>query len=78
MEVSVEFYEDQALSVNLPSSVKLKIESTDAVIKGQTATSSYKPAILENGIKIMVPPFINSDDEILLDTRSLEYIKKIK
>ena len=78
MEVSVQFYEDQPLSVDLPSSVELKIESTDAAIKGQTASSSYKPATLENGIKLMVPPFINSDDKILLDTKTLEYIKKIK
>ena len=78
MEVNVQFYDEQALSVNLPSSVELTIESTDASIKGQTASSSYKPAVLENGINIMVPPFINSGDKIILDTRSLEYIKKIK
>jgi elongation factor P len=78
MEVNVQFYDDQALSVDLPLNVELKIESTDAAIKGQTASSSYKPAILENGIKIQVPPFINSDDKIVLDTRTLEYIKKIK
>ena len=78
MEVNVQFYEDLALTVDLPSSVELKIESTDAAIKGQTASSSYKPATLENGIKIMVPPFINSDDKIILDTRTLEYVKKIK
>ena len=77
MEVNVQFYNDQALSIDLPSSVELKIESTDAAIKGQTASSSYKPATLENGIKIMVPPFINSDDKIVLDTRTLEYIKKL-
>ena len=78
MEVNVRFYEDQALSVDLPSSVELTIESTDAAIKGQTASSSYKPATLENGINIMVPPFINSGDKIILDTSTLEYIKKIK
>jgi len=78
MEVNVHFYEDQALSVDLPISVELTIESTDAAIKGQTASSSYKPAILENGINIMVPPFINSGDKIILDTRTLEYVKKIK
>ena len=78
MEVIVQFYEEQALSVNLPSSVELTIESTDAAIKGQTASSSYKPATLKNGINIMVPPFINSGDKIILDTRTLEYIKKIK
>ena len=78
MEVDLQFHEDEPLSVDLPSSVELKIETTDAAIKGQTASSSYKPATLENGIKIMVPPFINSDDAIVLDTRTLEYIKKIK
>ena len=78
MEVNVQFYEDQALSVNLPTSVELIIATTDAAIKGQTASSSYKPATLENGINIMVPPFINSGDKIILDTRTLEYVKKIK
>ena len=78
MEVNVHFYEDQALSVDLPSVVELTITNTDATIKGQTASSSYKPATLENGINIMVPPFINSGDKIILDTSTLEYIKKIK
>ena len=76
MDVNVHFYEDQALSVDLPTSVELTIESTDAAIKRQTASSSYKPATLENGINIMVPPFVNSGDKIILDTRTLEYIKK--
>ncbi len=78
MEVNIQFYEDRAMSVHLPNSVELTIETTDAAIKGQTASSSYKPATLENGIKIMVPPFINSGDKISLDTRTLEYIKKVK
>ena len=78
MEVNLQFHEDEPLSVDLPTSVELKIETTDAAIKGQTASSSYKPATLENGIKIMVPPFINADDKIVLDTRTLEYVKKVK
>ena len=78
MEVSVQFYEELALSVELPFSVELIVTSTDAAIKGQTASSSYKPATLENGINITVPPFINVGDKIVLDTRNLEYIKKIK
>ena len=78
MEVNLQFYEEEPLSVDLPSTVELKIETTDAAIKGQTASSSYKPATLENGIKIMVPPFINADDKIVLDTRTLEYVKKVK
>ena len=78
MEVNLQFHEDEPISVDFPSSVELKIETTDASIKGQTASSSYKPATLENGIKIMVPPFINPDDKIVLDTRTLEYVKKVK
>ena len=78
MEVKVQFHDNQAISIELPFSIELKIKSTDAAIKGQTASSSYKPATLENGIKIMVPPFINSDDKVILDTRTLEYVKKIK
>ena len=78
MEVNVQFYEEQALSIDLPISVELKVVTTDAAIKGQTASSSYKPATLENGINIMVPPFINSGDKIILDTRNFEYMKKIK
>jgi elongation factor P len=78
MEVVVQFHDEEPLSVDLPSSVEMKIENTDASIKGQTASSSYKPATLENGLKVMVPPFINSDDTIVLDTRTLEYVKKIK
>ena len=78
MEVNVQFYDEQALTVELPSSIELKIETTEVAIKGQTASSSYKPATLENGIKIMVPPFINADDKIILDTRTLEYVNKIK
>ncbi len=78
MEVVIKFYEDQALSADLPTHIELKIEVTDVAIKGQTASSSYKPATLENGIKITVPPFINSGDKIILDTRTLEYVKKVK
>ena len=77
LEVSVSFFNEVPISVELPNQVKCKITSTDAALKGQTVSSSYKPAILENGIKIQVPPFVEIEDEILLDTRSLEYIKKI-
>ena len=53
------------------------MDVTDAAIKGQTAASSYKPATLDNGVKINVPPFVESGDKIILDTRTLEYVKKI-
>ena len=77
LEVNISFYNDEPLSVELPNQVKCKIENTDVALKGQTVSSSYKPATLTNGINIQVPPFIESDDEILIDTRTIEYIKKI-
>ena len=77
LEVSVSFYNDSPISVDLPNQVTCKIKTTDAAIKGQTASSSYKPATLDNGLNIQVPPFIESDDMIVLDTRNLEYIKKV-
>ena len=77
LEVSVSFYNGNPISVELPNQIKCKIVTTDAALKGQTVSSSYKPAILDNGIKIQVPPFVEAEDEIILDTRTLEYIKKI-
>ena len=65
------------ISVELPNQVVCKIKDTDVALKGQTVSSSYKPAILENGLNVQVPPFIESGDEIILDTRNLEYVKKI-
>ena len=77
LEVSVSFYNENAISVTLPNQLNCKIASTDAALKGQTVSSSYKPAILDNGIKIQVPPFIEADDDIIFDTRTFEYVKKI-
>jgi elongation factor P len=77
LEVSVSFYNEKPIAVDLPNQVNCKIESTDVALKGQTVSSSYKPAILNNGLNIQVPPFIESGDEIVVDTRNLEYIKKI-
>ena len=76
-EVTINFYDDIPLSVDLPITINCKIIRTDASLKGQTVSSSYKPAIIENNVKIQVPPFIDTDDEILIDTRTLEYVKKI-
>ena len=78
LEVTINFFEENPLSVELPISIECKVVSTDATLKGQTVSSSYKPAIINGDIKILVPPFIENDDEILVDSRSLEYIKKIK
>ena len=77
LEVSISFFNDSPISIELPNQVTCKIENTDAALKGQTVSSSYKPAILVNGLNIQVPPFIEAGDEIVVDTRSLEYIKKI-
>ena len=77
LEVTVSFYNDTAISVELPNQVTCKIKTTDVALKGQTVSSSYKPASLENGFNIQVPPFIESGDSVVIDTRNLEYIKKI-
>ena len=77
LDVLVSFYNEKPIYIELPKQVKCKIASTDASIKGQTVSSSYKPAVLENGIKIQVPPFIDIDDEIILDSRTFEYVKKL-
>ena len=77
LEVNISFYNEKPLSVDLPNQIKCKIETTDVALKGQTVSSSYKPATLTNGINIQVPPFIESGDEVIIDTRTIEYIKKI-
>ena len=77
LEVSISFYNESPISVDLPNQVTCKIVTTDVALKGQTVSSSYKPATLDNGLNIQVPPFIETGDSILVDTRSLEYIKKI-
>ena len=77
LEVTINFHNEIPLNINLPNQITCKINETDAALKGQTVSSSYKPATLENGISIQVPPFIENGDTIIIDTRSLEYIKKI-
>ena len=77
LEVSISFYNEEPLTVELPNQVTCTIDTTDVALKGQTVSSSYKPATLDNEINIQVPPFIESGDKIIVDTRTLEYIKKI-
>ena len=77
LEVSISFYDEKPLTVELPNQVTCIVETTDVALKGQTVSSSYKPATLDNGINIQVPPFIESGDKIIVDTRTMEYIKKI-
>jgi len=77
LEVIISFMDEKPISLDLPNNIECLVDITDAAIKGQTAASSYKPATLDNGIKINVPPFIESGDKIILDTRTLEYVKKV-
>ena len=77
LEVSISSHNEKPILVDLPNQVKCTIKTTDVALKGQTVSSSYKPATLDKGLNIQVPPFIESGDEVLIDTRNLEYIKKI-
>ena len=78
MDISVEYCNDNAIAISLPENVNAKIEQADAVVKGQTATSSYKPAVLENGVRIMVPQFIASGEEIIVKTTDFSYVGRAK
>jgi len=77
LEVNINFYNEKPLNIILPNQITCKIDTTDVALKGQTVSSSYKPAKLENGLNIQVPPFIESGDTVIIDTRTMEYIKKI-
>lgn len=74
----VEFYDEEALSVQLPETVVMTIVEADPVVKGQTAASSYKPAILENGVRVMVPPHIESGTRIVVRTEDQTYVERAK
>ena len=76
MEIKVEFHNDKPISASLPDKVEAIIAECEPVVKGQTATSSYKPAILDNGVRITVPPFINQGDKIIVSTVTLEYVER--
>lgn len=76
MEVEIEFYEDKPIGVTLPAQVTCTVKETEPVVKGQTAASSYKPAIMDNGVRVMVPPFVNEDDDIVVDTAQFEYVRR--
>ncbi len=76
--VIIQIYENKPLSIILPDNVILKVLESDAVVKGQTASASYKPAVLENGVKTTVPQFIEIDDEIVVSTIDGSYVEKAK
>ena len=77
IHIEINFHDENPLSVDLPTTITCKVKTTDVALKGQTISSSYKPATLDNGINIQVPPFIESEDKIIVDTRTIEYVKKI-
>ncbi|USG62683.1 elongation factor P [Sneathiella marina] len=76
MAVEIEFHEDSPLTVILPEQVILEITETEPTVKGQTAASSYKPAIMENGVRIMVPPFCGTGEKVVVNTETSEYLKR--
>ncbi len=78
MQVLIESYEGEPLGVELPATVILEVVEADAVVKGQTASSSYKPAILENGVKILVPPHIGAGTRIVVNTVDITYVERAK
>ncbi|MGB7243592.1 MAG: elongation factor P [Sulfitobacter sp.] len=76
MTIVVEFHEDEALNAALPQKVICKIVETEPVVKGQTAANSFKPALLDNGVKVMVPPFVGQDEDIVVNTETMEYSER--
>jgi elongation factor P len=76
MTVTVDLYEERPIGVSLPDQVTLTVAEADPVVKGQTAASSYKPAVLENGVRVLVPPFVEAGERIIVDTNELSYIRR--
>ena len=76
MKVTVQLYEEKPIGISLPDQVTLEVSEADPVVKGQTAASSYKPAVLENGIRILVPPFIAAGERVVVDTNELTYLRR--
>ena len=76
MTATIEYYGDEALSVQIPQKVTVTVAETEPVVKGQTAANSYKPAVLDNGVRIMVPPFIAQDEDIIVHTETMEYSER--
>ena len=78
MEVMVELYEGRPLTIELPEKVTLTVSETEPVVKGQTASGSYKPATMDNGARVMVPPFVNSGDRIVVSTADSSYVERAR
>ena len=76
MTIQIEYYDSEALNATLPQKVVCTVVETEPVVKGQTAANSFKPAILDNGVKVMVPPFVGQDEAIVVDTVAMEYSER--
>jgi elongation factor P len=76
MTIVVEFYDTEALNATLPQKVTCQVSETEPVVKGQTAANSFKPAVLDNGVRITVPPFIAQDEMIVVNTETMEYAER--
>lgn len=76
MTVTVETHEGTPLGIALPAQVTLAVTETEPVVKGQTAANSFKPAVLENGVKVMVPPFVSEGERIIVDTEAVAYLRR--
>ncbi len=76
MTIHIEYHESEALSATLPQKVTCRIVETEPVVKGQTAANSFKPAILDCGVKIMVPPFVGQDEDVIVNTETMEYAER--
>ena len=76
MKVTVESHEGRPIGISLPDQVTLAVVEAEPVVKGQTAASSYKPAMLENGVRVMVPPFIGVGERVVVDTNELTYVRR--
>jgi elongation factor P len=76
MTVKIEYYEAEALNASLPQKVICKVVETEPVVKGQTAANSFKPAVLDNGVRVMVPPFVGQDEDIVVNTETMDYAER--
>lgn len=76
MTIQVEFYDDEALSAALPQKVTCTVVETEPVVKGQTAANSFKPAVLDNGVRIMIPPFVGEGEQVVVNTETMEYAER--
>jgi elongation factor P len=76
MTVTVELYEEKPIGISLPDQVVLEVTEAEPVVKGQTAASSYKPAMLENGVRVLVPPFVSAGERIIVDTNDITYVRR--